>query len=229
VNDRFFKSHYFNHALNKAFDGLIKEKTFPSFFLYLTVNPKRIDVNVHPTKTEIKFEEEKFIYSILMSSVRLALGKYNIAPTLDFNREMGFDIPHEMRSQTPVEPTIKVNSDFNPFQTTTRPSSGGSSGSKSKDFSKAIVNEGFGTKEAKQEDWENFYTVEDQKEELVQELIEPEPTEDKASSFIIKGNYIFSPSKSGLMVIHSRRAIEQIVYSDIMNSFISSPITSQSL
>lgn len=229
VNDRFFKSAYFNHALNKAFDGLLKDKTFPSFFLYLTVDPKRIDVNVHPTKTEIKFEEDKFIYSILMSSVKLALGKYNIAPTLDFERETSFDIPHEMKSQTPIEPTIQVNQEFNPFQTTTRASSGGSSGKKIQNFSKAVVNEGFGTKEAKKEDWENFYTINEKKEEEIQELIETDEVEQKGTSFIVKGNYIFSPSKSGLMVIHSRRAIEQIVYTDIMISFISNPITSQSL
>jgi len=226
VNDRYFKSHYFNHAVNKAFEGLIKDKTFPSFFLYLTVDPKRIDVNVHPTKTEIKFEEEKFIYSILLSSIRQALGKYNIAPTLDFEREMGFDIPHEMRSQPAVEPTINVDREFNPFQTTTKGSSA-STGKTSKNFSKAIVSKGFGTQEAKQEDWENFYTIEDQKEEPVKELVEVESIEENVTNFIVKGNYILSPSKSGLMVIHSRRAIEQIVYDEIIKSFISNPIESQ--
>ena len=226
VNNRYFKSHYFNHAVNKAFEGLIKERTFPGFFLYLDVDPKRIDVNVHPTKTEIKFEEEKYIYSIILSSIRLALGKYNIAPTLDFEREMGFDIPHKMHSQPATEPTININKDFNPFQTTSNTASS-SSGKTTENFSKAIVNNGFGTKEAKQEDWENFYTVEDQKEEEVQELVEVESIDENITSFIVKGNYILSPSKSGLMVIHSKRAVEQIVYSGIIKSFISSPIESQ--
>jgi DNA mismatch repair protein MutL len=226
VNNRYFKSHYFNHAVNKAFEGLIKDRTFPGFFLYMNVDPKRIDVNVHPTKTEIKFEEEKFIYSILLSSIRLALGKYNIAPTLDFEREMGFDIPHEMHSQPATEPTINVNKDFNPFQTTSKTTSS-SSGKTSQNFSEAIVNNGFGTKEAKQEDWENFYTVEDQKEEEVQELVEVESIDENITSFIVKGNYILSPSKSGLMVIHSKRAVEQIVYSGIIKSFVSRPIESQ--
>jgi DNA mismatch repair protein MutL len=228
VNNRYFKSHYFNHAVNKAFEGLIKERTFPGFFLYLDVDPKRIDVNVHPTKTEIKFEEEKYIYSIILSSIRLALGKYNIAPTLDFEREMGFDIPHKMHSQPATEPTININKDFNPFQTTSNTASS-SSGKTTENFSKAIVNNGFGTKEAKQEDWENFYTVEDQKEEEVQELVEVESIDENITSFIVKGNYILSPSKSGLMVIHSKRAVEQIVYSGIIKSFISSPIESQKM
>ncbi|MDC3252888.1 DNA mismatch repair endonuclease MutL [Crocinitomicaceae bacterium] len=228
VNNRFFKSAYFNHALNKAFDGLLKERTFPSFFLYLTVDPKRIDVNVHPTKTEIKFEEDKFIYSILLSSVRQALGKYNIAPTLDFEREMGFDIPHGMRSKSPIEPTIKVNEEYNPFQTPTR-SSTNSTRKKSENFSKAIVDKGFGSQEAKQEDWDNFYSIDEKNEESKQVTITNESELDKGTQFIVKGNYIFSPSKSGLMVIHARRAIEQIVYTSTINSFISSPIASQKL
>ncbi|MDB3907829.1 DNA mismatch repair endonuclease MutL, partial [Crocinitomicaceae bacterium] len=125
VNDRFFKSSYFNHAISKAFEGLIAEKGFPGYFLYMDVDPSKIDVNVHPTKTEIKFEEEKFIYSILLSSVRLALGKYNIAPTLDFEQETSFEIPHAMRSQPAVEPQIQVNTEYNPFVTPSRSSGGG--------------------------------------------------------------------------------------------------------
>ena len=94
VNNRFFKDSFFNHAITKAFEGLLPSKTFPTYFLYLEVDPEKIDVNVHPTKTEIKFEEDKLIYAILLSSIRQALGKYNIAPTLDFNRETSFYIPH---------------------------------------------------------------------------------------------------------------------------------------
>ena len=117
---------------------------------------------------------------------------------------MGFDIPHKMHSQPATEPTININKDFNPFQTTSNTASS-SSGKTTENFSKAIVNNGFGTKEAKQEDWENFYTVEDQKEEEVQELVEVESIDENITSFIVKGNYILSPSKSGLMVIHSKR------------------------
>lgn len=233
VNDRFFKSTYFNHALNKAFDGLIPDRTFPGYFLYMQVDPRKIDVNVHPTKTEIKFEEEKFIYSILLSSVRQALGKYNIAPTLDFERETSFDIPHSMKSQPATEPTIKVNPEYNPFNSTTsRPSSGSGTGKKSENFSSAILNQGFGTQEASSQEWENFYTIEDsddeEKEEIQPTLI-PEEEAPTSSGFLLKGNYILSPSKSGFMVIHARRALEQIVYSETITSFISSPIASQKL
>lgn len=233
VNDRFFKSIYFNHAINKSFEGLLKDRTYASYFLYLTVDPQKIDVNVHPTKTEIKFEEEKFIYSILLSSIRQALGKYNIAPTLDFERETSFDLPMEMKSKPISEPVIRVNPDYNPFHSTSNRAStsysSGSTGKKTENFSQAINKHGFGTKEATTADWENFYAIEESTEaDEVTPLIEDE-TSPGISQFLIKGNYIFTPTKSGLMVIHARRAYEQILYTELINSFITSPLQSQTL
>ena len=225
VNDRYFKSAYFNHAITKAFDGLIKNGSFPGYFLYLSVDPQKIDVNVHPTKTEIKFEEDKFIYSIIVSSVRQALGKYNITPTLEFEQENSFDIPLSMRHQTPIEPTVRVNEDFNPFANTTK-SSSNFTGKKSENHSSGISSQGFGQEKAKTGDWENFYSIEEETEKTNPDLgLEVSGQ----TAFLIKGNYIFSPSKTGLIAIHAKRALEQIVYTEISNSFISNPITSQKL
>ena len=230
VNNRYFRSPYFNHSVNKSFEGLIKQKTFPGYFLYLEVDPKKIDVNVHPTKTEIKFEEEKFIYSILLSSIKLALGKYNIAPTLEFDRESSFDIPHHMKSQTPIEPTIKVDDGFNPFDATSSSRSVKSTGKTKDNFSKAIVDQGFGNKGASEKDWENFYKIEeDDKKPEGSELFDAAEGNDLSSNFLIKGGYIITSSKSGLMLIHIKRAIERIVYSDIHKQFISRPLNSQTL
>lgn len=228
VNDRFFKSSYFNHALNKAFEGLVPDKCFPGYFLYMKVDPSKIDVNVHPTKTEIKFEEEKFIYSILLSSVRQALGKYNIAPTLDFEQETSFDIPHSMRSQPAVEPQIKVNPEYNPFKGSSS-SSSTSTGKSSSNFTHAIKEQGFGSQHASQSDWENFYKIEEDEIPAEPTQIIEEDTAATFGSFIVKAPYILSPSKSGFMVIHARRAIERMVYDQIINSFISNPIESQQL
>lgn len=226
VNERFFKSTYFNHAISKAFEGLIKDGCFPGYFLYLHVDTHKIDVNVHPTKTEIKFEEDKYIYSILLSSVRQALGKYNIAPTIEFDRETSFDIPHAMRSQIPQEPVIQVNPNFNPFTSNT----GSSSKGVTKDnLTPAIHSQGFGNARASSADWENFYTIEDEKTEDEQARFDYEEVLSEQSTFIVKGPYIISPSKSGLMVIHIRRALERIVYSEVFNQFISRPIDSQKL
>ena len=118
VNNRFFKDAYFHHAVIKAFEGLIPERTFPSYFIFFEIDPAKIDVNIHPTKTEIKFEEDRFIYSILLSSIKQSLGKYNIFPTMDFELDTSFDIPSSLRKTDPVEPQIVVNPNFNPFQTT---------------------------------------------------------------------------------------------------------------
>lgn len=226
VNQRYFKSTYFNHAISKAFEGLIKDGSFPGYFMYLDVDTHKIDVNVHPTKTEIKFEEDKYIYSILLSSVRQALGKYNIAPTLEFDRETSFDIPHAMRSQIPQEPVINVNPNFNPFTSTT---SSSGKGSTKDNLTSAIHNQGFGNARASSADWENFYAIEDEKQQEEQATLDYEEPLSDQSSFIVKGPYIISPSKSGLMVIHIRRALERIVYTEIFNQFISRPIDSQKL
>jgi len=231
VNDRYFKSPYFNHAVSKAFEGLIQPRTFPGYFLFLDVDPKRIDVNVHPTKTEIKFEEEKFVYSILLSSIRLALGKYNISPTLEFDQEHSFDLPLSMRKQTPVEPTIHVDENYNPFNSSSSVSSPRSSNSGTKkDYSDAIINQGFGKDTSTPSDWENFYTIEEEKN-IEEEKVEIpfENFKETEQSFIIKGSYIIFSSKSGLMLVHARRAIEQIVYTETFNRFVSSPVDSQAL
>ena len=225
VNDRFFKDSFFNHAITKAFEGLIQAKTFPSYFLYLTVDPQKIDVNVHPTKTEIKFEEDRLIYAIILSSIRQALGKYNIAPTLDFNRETSFDLPFSMKDQLPVEPKIRVDEQYNPFTAATSQSKSSSQSS----FSKAIKAEGFGNQEINQQDWMNFYAIKEETKEEVNQEIEFEGEVNKIKEFIVRGNYLITSCKSGLMVIHHRRAVERIVYDNLMNLFISNPIVSQKL
>lgn len=226
VNNRFFKDSFFNHAITQAFEGLLQQKTFPSYFLYLQVNPEKIDVNVHPTKTEIKFEEDRLIYAIILSSVRQALGKYNIAPTLDFNRETSFDLPHQMAKQIPVEPKIRVNENYNPFNTTTstpKPSA-------QTNFSKAIRAEGFGETKTTQEDWVNFYSIKEEIEEEIKPIeLDLEIEDATIKEFIVRGNFIFTTCKSGLMVIHHRRAMERIIYDRLMNLFISNPIQSQKL
>lgn len=226
VNNRYFKDTFFNHALTKAFDGLVQPKMFPSYFLYLTVDPKKIDVNVHPTKTEIKFEEDRLIYAILLSAVRQALGKYNVAPTLDFERETSFDLPHEMKYQPVVEPTIRVNPDYNPFQTTSRSSSSGSSGNS---FTKAIRAEGFGASETTPADWQNFYKIEEEEHVIESVQLDLPSSDSLPKAFLFRGKYIFTTSKSGLLVFDAQRATERIVYDELMAQFISKPIASQQL
>jgi DNA mismatch repair protein MutL len=225
VNNRFFKDTFFNHAITQAFDGLLAPKTFPSYFLYLTIDPQKIDVNVHPTKTEIKFEEDRLIYAIILSSVRQALGKYNIAPSLDFTRETSFDLPASIHHQTPVVPTIKINENYNPFHNTTySPKTSGSSG-----FSQAIKAEGFGNSKIQQQEWDNFYGIKEDQSCPEQAEIDFEEAIPEKKEYLLRGNYLITSCKSGLMVIHHRRAQHRIIYDRIMDLFRSTPVPSQKL
>ena len=226
INNRFFKDNYFNHAVNKSFDGLIQPKYFPGYFVFFEVNPAKLDVNIHPTKTEIKFEEDKFIYSILLSSIRQALGKYNVSPTLDFERETAFDVPMAWRNQPAVEPVIKVNPDFNPFQNTT---TSNASKTVSSGLSPAIKAQGFGQTNPSSTDWQNFYKVDEQEEELTQNQLIESSSIDTVKEFLVKDRLILTPSKSGFMLIDRKRAQERITYEELMAQFVNSPIHSQQL
>ena len=222
VNKRFFKSSYFNHAVLKAFEGLIPEKTHPTYFIFLEVDPAKIDVNIHPTKTEIKFEEERFIYSILLSTIRQSLGMFNLMPSLDFELETAFDLPAGFNKQPIVEPTIQVDPNFNPFN----PQGGG--GGKSNGFSKGIKEQGFGSSTPSEADWRSFYMINETPLPEQQQLPGLADVQSMADLLLV-GRYIFTPVKTGVMMIDSKRAIERILYDECIESFVKHPLNQQML
>jgi DNA mismatch repair protein MutL len=230
VNNRFFKDNYFNHAIQSAYENLLAPKTFASYFLFFETDPASIDVNVHPTKTEIKFEEDKEIYAILKSAIRQGLGKFNIAPTLDFEQETSFELPYATYSQPLVAPGITVNPEYNPFHTTigftSFPNKSVGNGNSS-----AIKKAGFGNENFQSEDWKNFYNTDNIPEETTTENEELSFDSDLAQQkqYLHKGNYIVSTTMSGLLIIHVKRAQERIVYEQIMSTFIYNAIPSQQL
>ena len=115
VNRRFIKNTFIQNTISKAFEGLISEKHYPSYFINLKINPKNIDVNIHPTKTEIKFEDEKSIYAIIKSTVQKSLGEYNVSPSIDFLQENSFNI--DANFDKPIkQPEIKIDQNYNPFK-----------------------------------------------------------------------------------------------------------------
>jgi DNA mismatch repair protein MutL len=222
VNQRYFRDSYFNNAVQKAYDQLLQAGTFPGYYLFLTVDTERIDVNVHPTKTEIKFEEERLIYSIIRTAVKQALGKFNIMSTIDFEQEHSFDLPYSHTKEQIRQPEIQVNKNYNPFDTaTTKPNSGGSF-----EKSNAISNAGFGQESAAT--WENFYTIEEDAE-VDEKTLDIEFDSVKHTNFLVAGNFLITNAKSGLMSIHYRRAFERILYEELMEQFISKPIASQGM
>lgn len=117
VNNRFIKDNYLHHAVSAAFDSLITKDSYPSYWLKLFVDPALIDVNIHPTKTEIKFQHDKDVYAILRAAVKRALGRYSVAPSLDFEQEPAFDLPLSKLGEMPVQPRVQINPNYNPFQT----------------------------------------------------------------------------------------------------------------
>ena len=221
VNNRFFKHSYFHHAIAKAFTQLIPEKSHPSYFVFFEINPAKIDINIHPTKTEINFEEGKFIYSILLSSVRQALGKYNIAPTIDFDVDHSFDVPQSKKNEEPKEPEIKVNPSYNPF------SSFEKKNISHDNKSVALNKQGFGHQHSP-EDWQNFYEIQEEQKEVENKLIQEESSYAK-QDFLLRDRYIITNSKSGLLIIDSKRAHERMIYDEMMKQFVTKPIDSQKL
>jgi len=116
VNRRYIKSKFLNHSIHNAYDGLLKDGYYPGYFIFLEINPSKIDVNVHPNKTEIKFEDEQNLYSIINSSIKHSLGVYQITPVLDFEKEPSMELPYDSQKSLIREPSIEVDSSFNPFK-----------------------------------------------------------------------------------------------------------------
>jgi len=118
VNERFIKSPYLHNALREAFDEVLTAEHHPGYFLHLQVDPQSLDVNIHPTKTEVKFEDERTIYAVLRSAARHAIGQFNVAPAIDFDAEQSFKVPPLPEGHLPKPPQIQINPNFNPFEST---------------------------------------------------------------------------------------------------------------
>ncbi|EAR12036.1 putative DNA mismatch repair protein [Polaribacter irgensii 23-P] len=215
VNNRFIKSSYLNHAVVSAFDGLLESGAHPSYFLYLTVPANSIDINIHPTKTEIKFDNEKVLYAILRATVKHSLGQYNVAPVLDFNRDAGLDTPYNFQpnSKGTALPKVFVDPDFNPFK---------------EEFQKEI---NFPFKREKEtQSWESLYTAVDasdagQNASLFEHL-EEEKTQ---KTFQIQRKYVMSLIKSGVVLINQSLAHQRILYEQFLESITIKEANSQQL
>ncbi|MFM2200950.1 MAG: hypothetical protein RL040_150, partial [Bacteroidota bacterium] len=122
INRRFIKNTYLNHAVTNAFQDLLPQGSFPMYLLYLEIDPAQIDINIHPTKTEIKFQDDRAIYAIVHAAVRRALGKFSIAPSIDFEQENSIPISPVRQNAAIQPPKIDINPNFNPFGKSTEPS-----------------------------------------------------------------------------------------------------------
>ncbi|MFL9842813.1 DNA mismatch repair endonuclease MutL [Flavobacterium rhizosphaerae] len=226
VNNRFIKSGYLHHAVMAAYEGLLKDGCQPGYYIYLDVPPHTIDINIHPTKTEIKFDDEHALYAILRSSIKHSLGQFNVAPVLDFERDANLDTPYDYQKREAVVPNVEVDRNFNPFAdeaikgtaTASRPA--GSSG-------------GFGNthfKRERQPAWESLYIgtnpaseeiadINFESEEVTGSLFNDNEVEDTDyKTYQIHRKYLVSPIKSGLLVIDQKRAHQRILYEQFLRN-----------
>ena len=228
VNDRYIKSAYLHHAIMSAYEGLLKEGNQPSYFLYLQVPPHTIDINIHPTKTEIKFDDEHSLYAILRSAVKHSLGQFNVAPVLDFERDSNLDTPYQYKDKEADFPTIQVDSSFNPFAT-------------DKPAVKSLSSFGSYKRETSSASWESLYVGLKQEtqeleqfsfesEEVTGKLFDDEVEETKSSStYQIHKKYIVSAIKSGMLVIDQGRAHQRVLYEQFLTSITVQKASSQQL
>ena len=207
VNGRFIKNSYLNHAVLSAYQGLVLTKHYPSYFIFFEIDPKKIDINIHPTKTEVKFENEYAIYSILKSTVKRALGVFGVMPVIDFDRDQTIPIAFD-KNKPVVSPTIKVNRNFNPFLP---------------ESSKALTSE-----------MKNIYAgtefISNQLEFETpnsQEALFFEENESKFTQF--HSSYLVGQVKSGLLFIDQNRAHQRVLYEKLKQKHTQSSAAGQQL
>lgn len=224
INNRFIRSPYLHHALVQAYEGLIEKEAFPFYVLFLEIDPARVDVNVHPTKQEVKFEDDKLMYAYLNAAVKHALAKYNIAPSLDFT--LSPEIQQLSSVQLPVTQDTKQEKEkgylFNTFS--------------QKNQAHLAV------KKDSLREWKELYKIADDIAEqqtqafadagsmVTAPSLHKEPETANAKSIIsIQGSMLVTTVKSGLMLIHIRRAQERIWYERLLAEWNNGSTPSQQL
>ena len=240
VNDRFIKSGYLHHAVMAAYDGLLKDGSQPSYFLYLQVPPNTIDINIHPTKTEIKFDDEQALYAILRASIKHSLGQFNVSPVLDFDRDSNLDTPYYYKDVEAETPTIQVDGTFNPFTDDKTNKHYSKSGSASGSVSNASYS-GYSKRVEPTASWESLYvgleteSIESspftfENEEVTSSLFNDSDVEQAVQkTYQIHKKYIVSPIKSGMVIVDQQRAHQRILYEQFLLNMTMNQASSQQL
>ena len=201
VNDRFIKSAYLHHAVLAAFEGLLSPNMQPGYMLYLTVPTETIDVNIHPTKTEVKFEDDHALYAIIRSALKHSLGQFNVSPVLDFERNQSFDVPLESKPPT-QSPSIQVDRNFNPF-----------------------------SDDQKGNDWEPLHeglqdvTIPSQSEQIFGD----DRINAHSSTLQFHKKYIITTRAESLIIIHQQRAHQRVLYESLLRQVKQRSVPSQIL
>jgi DNA mismatch repair protein MutL len=219
VNKRFIRNPYLHHAIDGAYKELIPHEAHPYYFIYLSVDPNTIDINIHPTKTEVNFQHNQLIYTVVRSAVKKALGKFSVAPSLDFDAEQGINITAAPPGYIPKPPQIKVDPEYNPFTQ--------QSGAQPKQSPKL-----------ENEHWQKLFKTDTPSQAsllLRSGPDEPEtdtrdtarPAADNNQMMQLNGRYILTRVKSGLMIIDQHHAHQRILYDRLIEKFSASHPGSQ--
>ena len=216
VNGRYMRHPYFHKAVMDAYEQLIPAGEQISYFIYFDVDPANIDVNIHPTKTEIKFENEQAIWQILSAAVKESLGKFSAIPSIDFDTEDMPDMPAYEQTDTAAPPKVHYNTDFNPFQasapTHSEPSQPGYARRASNDWEELYAGVSRASKMNEPDD-----DLLPDEEEVIPPLPTEEPVVEKgAQHFQLKGRFILTSVKSGLMLIDQHRAHVRVLFDRYM-------------
>ncbi len=207
VNGRYFRSPYLHKAVMKAYENLIPEGATPTYLIYLEIDPQTIDINIHPTKTEIKFEDDSVLFQVLYACVKESLGKNSFGDSIDFEREGVPEIPvfsRNFEEFRPVrEPQSGMDASFNPFD---------NDGFPNVDWAEA----GNGFDNAPKHD-SYIPTGVIEKRDDYGKLFEDKISPSK-SVLVVQGKYIVTTGRSGLMVINISRAMERILYDRFLNA-----------
>lgn len=210
VNGRYFKSAYMHKAVMRAYEDLAKEGTTPSYFIFLETDPKAVDVNVSPTKSEVKFEDDSFVFQVIYAAVKETLGKNSFAADIDFSNPEANDMPvlgnsfEQYRSQS--APKVDIDPNFNPFEISAPiPDFDFNSGPEKPEDSGFQPGMGTSFRVNSNEDYGRLF--EDRTLQVTQTII-------------MEGKYIVTPSKGGLLVVNIRRARERILYDRALSALV---------
>lgn len=219
VNNRFVKNPFLNHAIYEAYKELIGFQSHPKYFIFLELDPKHIDINIHPTKTEVKFTDDKTVYMLLVSVIKRALGKANVSPSLDFESEMSINQEAVSSNRVYAQPKVSYNTSYNPFN----PSSSGSANT--------------ALEKANKQNWESLF--EGFKNTEIAGATTPHQEQQHMASikneaidfnvFQLNFKYIVTAYNQNVMIVDQQRAHERIVYEHYMSSKKENKIATQQL
>ena len=224
VNQRFIKNRYLHHAVVSAFEGLIKEGEQPEYFLHLEIDPKHIDINIHPTKTEIKFDNDQAIYALLRSAIKHSLGQFHVLPSIDFSLDEQNEVPYSYKDKEAQTPVYHVDRNFNPFKMDTP----------TPEISKQAP--ALYPKPSSIPQWEQLYTGNPSKANKPMEedaIVDPFETFQQESrvqtSLYFQRKYLITFFKDKVLFVHVARAHQRILYERFRKTMLQGRSLSQSL